>query len=114
MTPFEVRFGYIPQSPLNLAYGKEKCKEIFSRIEDGKYENLCERIRKVHHQFQEMLQKTQEKYNNKHEEHSKEQKIQVGGTLVDPGGYQWPPTYSNWLTYICPLGSFSFHLDSFF
>jgi hypothetical protein len=34
--------------------------------------------------------------------------------VVDPGGYRWPPTYSNWLTYRFHLGGFIFHLGSFF
>jgi hypothetical protein len=31
-----------------------------------------------------------------------------------PSGYWWPPTYSNWHTYKCHLGSFNFHPGIFF
>jgi hypothetical protein len=65
-SPFETCFGYFPPSPLDIAYGATRRSEGRSYKGDAlRDKNFIEKIRKIHLQVQETLQKSQEKYKAK-------------------------------------------------
>jgi hypothetical protein len=77
-SPFETCFGYFPPSPLDIAYGKQGGVREDLTGDALRAEFFIEKIRKIHIQVQETLQKSQEKYKARHDQHRKEKSFKVG------------------------------------
>lgn len=76
-SPFETFFGYFPLSPLDIAYGKQVVREDIIG-DDLRDEKIIEKIRKIHLQVHETLQKSQHKYKARHDQHRIEKSFKVG------------------------------------
>lgn len=62
-SPFGTGFGYLPLSPLDVVYGQREGAGEDTIGEALIAERFIDKIRQIHLQIQETLQKSQEKYN---------------------------------------------------
>jgi hypothetical protein len=75
-SPFEAYFGYFPKSPLDFIFGKDDANDGHSDIDKAK--RFIEKIQLVHQMVQEQLEKSQAKYNTRHDKHRVDHSFQVG------------------------------------
>ena len=66
-SPFETCFGYFPPSPLDILYGQQRGVREYLTGDALMTEKIIDKIRQIHLQVQETLQKSQEKYNAMHD-----------------------------------------------
>jgi len=77
-SPFETCFGYLSPSPLDITYGQQGGvkKDI---IGDAlRAENFIEKIKHIHLQVKETLQKSQVKYKARHDRNRTKKSFKVG------------------------------------
>ena len=77
-SPFETCFGYFPPSPLYITYGQQGGVREDLTGDALRAENFIGKIRKIHLQVHETLQKSQEKYKARHDQHKTKNSSKVG------------------------------------
>ena len=78
---FETFFGYFPPSPLDVVYGKKGGFKEDLTLVALKVEKTVEKIKQIHLQVKETLNKSQENYKDKHDQHKTQRKFRVGDIL---------------------------------
>jgi hypothetical protein len=66
MSLFEIYLGYLPPSPFELVYGKQK-DEARIQGDEHKESTFVEKIRQIHLRVQEQLEKSQQLYKARHD-----------------------------------------------
>jgi len=71
-------FGYLPPSPLDIAYGQDRGVREDLTGDASRVENFVQKNKQIHIQVQETLQKSHEKYKARHDQHNIEKSFKVG------------------------------------
>jgi len=74
-TPFETYFGYLPKSPLELAFASTSDGDSILHNEKECAKNFIERIILIHQKVKEHLEKSQAKYKERHDHHRMDHKF---------------------------------------
>ncbi|GJQ90219.1 reverse mRNAase [Tanacetum coccineum] len=78
-SPFEVCLGFIPQTSFDLEFTSDSLLTPSNEVgEARKAQRFINNIKKLHHQVEEQLRRSQQKYKERHDRHRVEGKFQEG------------------------------------